>query len=116
MGELPTIVRPVWSDPRFIAGQNETSVTNVNTAPSGPVLVARNNPSRWAIGFSHPPGATIGTTVMFTTDPTGQSGGFEWNGQTIWLTLFTHGPMVCQEWYAVDTTGAVITVLETFNS
>lgn len=116
MGEPLTIVRPVWADPQFICSQNDYRITTVVVPSGAPFLLAKNDPSRWALGFCANVIGGVGIQACYSPDPDPTTFGFPYSTIPPWFTLLQHGPLVTTEWYAKDLSGATITVIELINS
>ena len=108
----PTLYRPTWADPGFVLSTNVFKITDYALLGSIPTLVAPNNPKRWGIGFclfsGGPNALQVGPwpdmAVAGMSPPSGQT--------YLWYNIFTFGPMVAFEWYALLSFGATLRVME----
>lgn len=111
----PSIVRPVWADPLFLGVVSDYSQTDVVVGALTTLLLAPNNPNRWAIGFSCD-SVVKAAVYLSPTSPSSTLGiASPAKGELLWYRLFDFGPMVSADWWAVGVGGATIRVHELLN-
>jgi hypothetical protein len=106
------MTRPSWSDPGFMVAANEWQFSEFSYTPPDSLIIAGNNPRRWAIGFVQP------GLNPFTVRLGWQPDAFAWGQEfaaldpPLWFTTFQYGPLVQSEFYIWATNQVIIGVYE----
>lgn len=108
----PEFYRPPWADPSFILATNLVQVNPVTLPPATTVLVAGNNPRRWAVGFSLVFAGAGSAQLAPWNDPNIFQFALVNANSALWFWLFQYGPLVTGEWYARSAPAATMRVLE----
>lgn len=97
--------RPSWADPSFMVYSSFWTfrVYAFTTAAVEQVMVA--DPKRWGIGFTLPTTIIANPRIAPHNQPAefGENVLAGLNGT--FFTIFTHGPMVGNEWYGISAIG-----------
>lgn len=105
---LPTIVRPAWCDPTFVLSANEHQLVSM-VIPAGVITqILPNDPTRWCVRFLLPP---TGASICFVAPhvrPDSMGFALANTVQTLRISAFDDGPVVCHEWYAYSALGTVL--------
>lgn len=94
------LILPSWCDPGFMISMFQATPTEIALVANTVTLVAPNNPKRWAIGFQDALVGLLQPRVGITNQPNVYGHIVDRTFSNNWFTIFTYGPMVCQEWYA----------------
>ena len=92
--------RPSWADPAFMVYTSELVTTPVDLAGVTIEVIAPANPRRWAIGFQLSLTGAVAVAVSWSNRPDLVGQQLTARIQDNYFTIFNHGPMVTNEWYA----------------
>lgn len=118
MGELPKYVPLIvpsdraWMDPRLVAANLYTQITDLPSDPVNPAIIVPANPSRWAVGFTLAPPVMDGAVVAPFGDVTTGTGYQVLGTRLLWFRLTKHGTLVQAAWYMVGGAGSVVRAVE----
>lgn len=103
---------PLWVKPTTLLTLSGWRMDRVTLGGMGPGLLAKADPKRVGIQFATGSGALANFVVSPDARP--DLGGFGSSTSVPFLafTIFSHGPMVCSEWYGFLSGGGTVTVYE----
>lgn len=101
-----------WLDPRLVASNLYTQITDVTIGATGITQLAGLNADRWSIGFARqtltPGPITVGPWSDVNVVP-----GIALPAETLlWYSQLQYGPVIGGEWFAGGTMGELVRVLE----
>jgi hypothetical protein len=106
IGQLERVfARPSWADPSFMVYSSEFTFDVYTFASTAVELVLAPDPKRWAVGF------TLPTTILATPRIAPHNNPTDFGEDVLvgltrtFFTIFSHGPIVCGEWYGVSGIG-----------
>lgn len=102
----------LWFDPAMLTNATFPQLSQVQLPVSGNFVVAPANARRWGIGFVIAAGVA---SIPFAPWP--DVDGFPFGSTptvkgVLWFNLFSHGPLVCNQWSAGSGASAVVRVVE----
>lgn len=103
---------PLWVMPDTILAMSSWRFSRVTLGGAGPGQLVAADPKRIGVQFATGSGALTNFVVSPESRP--DLGGFGSSSSVpyIALTLFTHGPMVCANWFGFISGGGTVTVYE----
>lgn len=107
---------PPWMEPGPVMSSSGWTWRTVNLSGTDRTLVARNRPDRAMIGFFRGSGGFQPCLLLPQPSmPTAMGFAVATSG-SVWLTVFTHGPIVTAEWYSSATGFEPLGILEVFRT
>lgn len=106
----------LWVKPETVLALSSYRSTTVDIAGGAPTLVVRGDPKRIGIGFTYGSTAAFSFAVGPSSRP--DLTGFIQPSQAsnLWFNLFTHGPLVCADWYAFSSGMLSVTAWEWYRT
>lgn len=108
--------QPLWVRPDAMLAMSGWRLTRVVLGGMGPDLLVRADAKRVGIQFAS--GTMALTGLVVAPDARPDLGGFGTSTSVpyIALTIFSHGPMVCADWYGFLSGGGTVTVFEWYRT
>lgn len=102
--DAPPVMRyPSWMDAQYVLHASTWNVQRVTATLPGTGPVISRSGRRFMIGF-RADAAIVGTIKVGPfRDPASSGWELTATANPIWFALWTHGPIVCDEWYVITT-------------